>query len=115
MRQLKTIGMFGLLLLAAGCSNASRLDATNEETLKRSMEAMQTGMSEQQKKEFVGDCMTVVLPDAMKNAFQGAFNMDKKADPMNGAQLFKSLHGLTAAEIHKKAADVRGQMGAKKN
>lgn len=105
MRQL-TLLIFGLLLLTTGCSKAPTLDASTDEDLKRSLEKMTEGMSQEEKEQFGQDCMTVVLPEMMSKAFSNAFKRDMAAEP-SSAEMLKPLDGLTVAEIHAKAEVIR--------
>ncbi len=114
MRQLTLVAVCGLFLLSIGCSGAARLDASSDDALKKSLEKMTAGMTDEQKKQFLGDCMAVVLPEAMKNAFQDAFKKDKQAEPATSSKLFKPLDGMTVGEIHDRAESARAQMRDKK-
>jgi hypothetical protein len=95
-------------LLASGMKTP-RLDATSEGRLKLSMQELTSGMSDDQKKAFLSDCMFLALPDTMKATFQIAFLKDLPP-AVNGARLFRPLQGMSAAEIRRKAEEGRGAL-----
>jgi hypothetical protein len=104
------IALAFLSYLATGCGLSHRFDATSEETVKASIEAMCAGKSEDQRKQLADDLATFTptRPDA---SLTGAKKSRAKpaaassTDPPNG--LYKPLHGLTADEIHDKAETTR--------
>jgi hypothetical protein len=100
-----------LLAVLATVAETPRLDATSEGRLEASLEKMTTGMSDARKKEFFEDCMDLTLPDTMKSAFQRAF-LRNGPPAASGPRLFKPLHGMSVAEIHRKAEEVRRAQSA---
>jgi hypothetical protein len=100
-----------LIAALATVAETPRLDATSEGRLEASLQKMTTGMSDARKKEFFEDCMDLTLPDTMKSAFQRAF-LRNGAPAASGPRLFKPLHGMSAAEIHRKAEEVRRAQSA---
>jgi hypothetical protein len=109
MRCLTVMLVCAVAFLTTSCSNNTRLDASSDEALKKSMERMTAGMSDQQKKQFTEDCLTVVLLDGFKIALE-----DKGGAPLSSAKMFKPLDGLTVAEIHDKAEEAKKKMQGKK-
>jgi hypothetical protein len=103
-------------LLLAGCGGP-RFDATSEATAKASMERMSSGMSTAEKEEFGKDVMTVVMGDAMQTALSSMANAVQlpKGEIAKPAStlMFTSINGLTRAEIHAKAEQVRKEFAAK--
>ena len=98
--------MLALVVSLAGCNGPPRIDATNDETLKASMEAVTAGMSKAEKDVFAGDCSAVILSEGLPRAFRGA------PAPSSTAETAHPLHGLTAAEVHAKAAPIIAKMSA---
>jgi hypothetical protein len=100
-----------LIAVLAMVAETPRLDVASEGRLEASLQKMTTGMSDARKKEFFEDCMDLTLPDTMKSAFQHAFLQNGPA-AASGPRLFKPLHGMSAAEIHRKAEEVRRAQSA---
>jgi hypothetical protein len=102
---------FLLLLLAsvAGCGRPGRLDASTDAAAVASIKQMSVGMTDEQKDAFYNDIVTAASPGAIQIFSVSAFNKDLQAFPPSSAAIFKSLHGLTAAEIHQKAEEERRQ------
>lgn len=100
-----------LVAVLATVGETPRLDATSEGSLEASLQRMTTGMSDARKREFFEDCMDLTLPDTMKSAFQRAF-LRNGPPAASGPRLFKPLHGMSAAEIHRKAKEVRRAQSA---
>jgi hypothetical protein len=105
MRRLKLTTLILIAMAATGCGGP-KLDTTSTASAKESMEKMMAGMTDEQKKEFVADCMIAAGSDFMKSAFQNAFSKDRSLMP-DDTTLFKPLNGLTVAEIHAKAEETR--------
>lgn len=99
------------MLTLVGCSGA-RIDTTNQETTKASMKAMTDGMSKDEQTKFMFDCATVIAPETMKA--MAARSGDTTA-PLNrtDAEKYKSLNGMTVAEIHAKAEAMRDETKAR--
>jgi hypothetical protein len=100
-----------LLAVLATVAETPRLDATSEGRLEASLQKMTTGMSDARKQEFFEDCMDLTLPDTMMSAFQRAF-LRNGPPAASGPRLFKPLQGMSAAEIHRKAEEVRRAQSA---
>lgn len=103
-----------LLLLAVlaflpGCgSRPPKMDASTDESVKQSIDKMTEGMTDAQKEEFGKDCLTACFEDMMRLAAERAFSKEEKRKPTK-AEVFKAIHGLTAAEIHAKAVELRAK------
>jgi uncharacterized protein YceK len=91
-------------LALAGCGS-TRLDASSDESMKASLDKMSAGMTPAQKEALAKDVGIVMLRDGTKQAFQTAFSKD--GAPAGKAELFKSLQGKTAGEIHERAEAIR--------
>jgi hypothetical protein len=84
-----------VVLAFSGCwGGVARFDASNDKAVKSSMARMTAGMNEQQKKQLSLDMMACAGPELMKT----------------GSVMFKSLHGMSVAEIHDKAEAARAEM-----
>jgi hypothetical protein len=94
-----------IAMMAPGCGQP-RFDASTAETAKASMERLSAGMNLEQKTALGKDMATVLMVDGLKTAFDSAFGTSGSAPPDKVAA-FRSLHGLTAAEIHDKAEAIR--------
>jgi hypothetical protein len=102
------------LLTLAGCG-AARFDATDDASAEASMKTMGAGMSDQQKEEFQADCMAVVMPTALNSALGAAFSTEGETPvAARGANVMKPLHGLTVAQIHAQAEEVRKGMSVRR-
>jgi hypothetical protein len=88
---------------------SQQLDASSKDSLNDSMQKMTANMTDVQKKQFAADSMTLTMSTMMKSAFQGAFSKGSPRAP-NETEMFKTLHGLTADEIHAKADEIRRNM-----
>jgi|GEM_PF-4538896 len=97
------IGFAGILLMAAGCS--ARVDATNEQTLKKSMEAVTADMTAAQKAEF-GQAVAALTLSQLNPA-----NVLQMAADQQPTQMMKPIDGLTAQEILDKAKALRSPAG----
>ncbi len=95
-------------LAVVGCGTA-RFDATSEDSAKASIERLSAGMTKEQKEELAKDVMAVVFVDGMKQVFKNGLTPGKKPE-FSKTEMFRSIHGLTAAEIHAKAEQVRNDM-----
>lgn len=90
-----------LLLAVPGCSRPPRMDASTDESAKASVEKMTAGMTEEQKKEFLADAAVLMAKDAADR-----FGTESKRRTTR-TELYQPLHGLTVAEIHAKAEELR--------
>jgi len=73
------------------------------------MQKVTANMTDEQKKQFTADFMTLTMPSMMKTAFQSAFSKEGPRVP-DETTMLKPLHGLTADEIHAKAEEMRRNM-----
>jgi hypothetical protein len=104
--------------LLAGCgSGAPRVDTSSEANLKTSLEKIKGGMNDDERRQFASDTVALMMPDMEKNAAQ---NQSQPAAPNKSpsapsqTEFFKSMNGMTAAEIHAKAEAIRQEAKAKK-
>lgn len=95
-------------LAVVGCGTA-RFDATSEESAKASIDRLSAGMTKEQKEELAKDVMAVVFVDGMQQVVKNAFTPGQKRE-LSKTDMFRSIHGMTAAEIHTKAEQVRREM-----
>lgn len=100
-------------LLLAGCGGASvgapKIDATNDETLRSSLDRITSGMSDTERRQFEAACTALRLPQDTRRSFQAGLS---KSAGLSQADSYKPLHGLTAAEVIKKAGDLSSQKPA---
>jgi hypothetical protein len=103
-----TLPVFIAVLVAvmATVAEMPRLDATNAATLDASLQKITASMSDDQKKAFLADCTELTLSGTMKTAYQNAFLYEGPPES-SGRKMYKPLHGMTAAEIHRKAENAR--------
>ena len=81
-----------LLLGLAGCDGEPTIDATSEETLKTSVDAIAKGITDEKKREkFEASVMSIALAEAF-----GSMEKDEKEIEAN---MKKALHGKTADQI----------------
>ena len=88
------------LVLVFGCGGAPTLDASSEESLKSSMQAMAEKLSAEEKHKFAAS----VAMHGMGNMFQSAMSGEKKELHV----MLKDLHGLTAQQIIAKGQEKAG-------
>jgi hypothetical protein len=91
-------------MMVPGCGQP-RFDASSAESAKASMERLTAGMDAGQKAELGKDMAVVMMAGGLNAAFDFAFGTGGGAPPDQVA-VFRSLHGLTAAEIHDKAESI---------
>ena len=91
----------------SGCGGPARLDTASEESLKASKKAMTFGMTNEQQEEFADDLRAAVLLDELGKMGVGQKSTMFQMDEPNELEMFKPLHGMTAAQIHTKAEEVR--------
>ena len=106
MRKSRIIPAALVLGILTGCGSAKRLDATDDETLKTSMAAMKASMNEADSKQFQADVQTAASLGPSKEATIPGVTRQKQSKPIDK---FKPLDGMTAAEIHSKAEEIRVQ------
>jgi hypothetical protein len=90
----------------AGCGSAKRVDATSQETLNTSMAAMKASMNEADSKQFQADVTTVTTLGTVKEEAAPGLTSKKQKKPIDK---FKPIDGMSAAEIHSKAEELRAQ------
>jgi hypothetical protein len=95
-----------LATMVGGCGGAPTFDASSDKTANKSMEVMTAKLPDAEKKQFAADTMTLVSPAFMKSAMASAFSKTAKPDT-SAAGVFKPLHGLTRAQIHEQAEQIR--------
>lgn len=99
--------VFSACLLLAGCGGASvgapKIDATNDETLRASLEQITAGMNDTERRRFEAACAALRLPQDTRRAFQAGLS---KSATLGQAQSYKPLDGLTANEVIKKAEEL---------
>ena len=89
-----------------GCGSAKRIDATNQETLKTSMAAMKALMNEADSKQFQADVTTVTTLGTVKQDAAPGLTSKKQRTPLD---TFKTIDGMSVAEIHSRAEELRAQ------
>ena len=82
-----------VIAVVASVVERPRLDASSEASLEASLQKLTAGMSDAQKKEFLGDCMELTLPDTMKSAFQRAF-LSNGPPATTGPRMYRPLQGM---------------------
>jgi hypothetical protein len=106
MRKFRIITTALVLGILTGCGSAKRLDVTDDQTLKTSMAAMKASMNEADSKQFDADVQTVSTTAPPKEAATPGLTSQKQRKPIDK---FKPLDGMSAAEIHSKAEEIRAQ------
>jgi hypothetical protein len=94
-------GLLFSILTITGCGGGPRLDATSMDTLAASRKAMETDMTDNQKRQLATDLADALGPEAAQTAMKNAFSKEKKETSQS--ELYKPLQGLTATEIHDRA------------
>lgn len=105
MRSILTITITCLvLLLGSGCSKEPTFDATNDTTMKASIEKMTATMSAEEKKAFQQTFTGL--------AFLGALaNMNSKKSPAEiRKEIFSKFDGKTVSEIMTMAEELKKEM-----
>jgi hypothetical protein len=98
-------GLLFLLLAITGCGGGARLDATNTDTFSASRKAMEAGMTDKQKRQLATDFADAVGPEAREATMKNTFGKEKSTT--SPTEIYKSLQGLSAEEIHNKAEENR--------
>ena len=102
------------LLLACGCGTSQpTVDATNQQSLDDSLRRMTAGMSEQQKEEFMAATLAVATYEQSRPARdKGIIEGYHAAASSSRTDAYKSMHGMTAAEVIARAAEIRARSGS---
>jgi hypothetical protein len=74
---------------------------------------MTADMSDAQKRAFAGDISAAIGPEGMQAGIRKTFSKEKS--PGSLTAMYKSLHGMTAEEIHAKAEENRRKRAEQKN
>ena len=104
-RRIATLLLAPALVFIGGCGSPT-FDATSRETAEASMKRMTSGLSDEEKKQFDKDCLTVAMPGRTVGAFRQAFSKDTPT-PTSDPEAFKPLQGLTVDQIRAKAGELR--------
>lgn len=105
MRKLMTACVLSLAAIV-GCAGGSRLDATNSETLKKSLDDMTKSMEPSDKAAFNRDLGT------LKSANRPAGGMSSAVP--SDVDLLKKYNGFSSEQIHDAAVGVRNASKSKK-
>jgi long-subunit fatty acid transport protein len=108
MRRTRTQIIMAALVLGTltGCGSAKRIDATSQETLKTSMAAMKASMNEADSKQFQADVTTVQTLGTVKEDVAPGLTSKKQKTALD---TFKPIDGMSAADIHARAEELRAQ------
>ena len=98
-------GLLVSVLAITGCGGGPRLDATSMETYAVTRKALETGMTDNQKRQLAKDFADALGPEAAQAAMKNTFSKEKATT--NQIDIYKSLDGMTAEEIHLKAEENR--------
>lgn len=103
--RLRNVAIACLCLSAAGCGEPT-FDATDQASRQASLKRMGAKLDEPAKKQLARDMVTISIGPMFKAA------LSRKGSPeANGEEVLKSMHGMTASQIHAKAEEVRQKMG----
>src|SRR4051812_18197896 len=92
----------GLMLgMLTGCSSGKTVDATTVESAKSSLDAIKKSLPPAEVKQFDTDVMTVMTT---RDTSASAGVSPKQRTQ---AEIYKSIDGMTASEIHAKAEELR--------
>lgn len=89
----KFIGIFVAVILMFSCSNEPRIDNSNEETFKASLEEVMNSLPEDQKEEFNRAWAAITLPHMDMGELMKGNSEDMKS------AVAKEVDGMTAQEI----------------
>jgi outer membrane murein-binding lipoprotein Lpp len=95
-----------VLFMLAGCGGP-KVDATNADTLKASMDKMTSDMNKEQKAEFARDFLTVAMSGAFETISKSGSKVADTTKKTDIAESMRSLHGLTVAQIREKSEAIR--------
>jgi hypothetical protein len=92
----------------SGCGSSffqSRLDASDDEHAIASMEAMMSPFSDEEKEQIAADMLTIAKPDVMLATRPETMTVEN----VSVAHLYRSLDGMTVAQIRARAKAIRQQ------
>jgi hypothetical protein len=98
-------GLLFSVLAIAGCGGGTTLDATDETTFTTSRKAMESGMTDNQKRQLARDLADALGPEAAQAAMKNTFSKEKTTT--SPTEIYKSLQGMTVEQIHNKAEENR--------
>jgi hypothetical protein len=94
--------LVGIMLgVLTGCSSGKRVDATSVESAKSSLAAIKAALPPDEVKQFDTDVMTVMTT---RDTSASAGVSPKQRTQ---AEIYKSMDGMTASEIHARAEELR--------
>ena len=99
--------VFLLMLAIAGCGGGPKLDASSQATYEASRKAMESGMTDTQKRKFAADVMVVLGPEAAEANMKKTFSKDKNQPASSPTDMYKPLQGMTVEQIQAKAEEIR--------
>lgn len=106
---MRVLLLIAVACLLAGCGDSTpRIDATNKDTFKKSLEAMTAKMSKEEGEQFAKDVTGLVLAGSLKDAIAVGFGTDEQKAKAKAKmeddfpQVFKDLHGMSVEDIRKK-------------
>ena len=97
-------GLLFSVLAIAGCGGP-KLDVTNVDTFTASRKAMEASMTDNQKRQLANDLRDALGPEVAQATMDNTFSKEKKTT--SPTDMYKSLQGLTAEDIHNKAEENR--------
>jgi hypothetical protein len=97
-------GLLFSVLAIAGCGGA-KLDATSVETFTASRKAMEASMTDNQKRQFAKDLSDALGPEVAQATMKNTFSKEKTTT--SPTEIYKSLQGMSAEEIHDRAEQNR--------
>lgn len=96
------------IIVLAGC-NEPRIDGSSPEAFEKSVEQMQSGMTDQEKMEFSLALAVVMMKYAFedlqnlgRDALAGGFNPEMPGDGMS-SEVFQKLDGMTRSQVLREA------------
>jgi Family of unknown function (DUF6694) len=98
-------GLLLSVLAIAGCGGGARLDATSMDTYTVTRKALETGMTDNQKRQLAKDFADALGPEAAQATLKNTFSKEKTTT--SPIDIYKTLQGMTAEEIHLKAEENR--------
>jgi hypothetical protein len=96
----------------SGCGASDRIDATSQESLGQSIKRIKAGMPKADQDALAKDLATVTFAANAKTMVANALSKTSNKSFIS-SEMFKPLHGLTAAQVHEKAELIRREAAAK--